>query len=61
MKEIAARSGILYHTLLQTCTGRTSGENVRVVEKVNAFMEAYAAVTDPTSKRAMRPLEEVKK
>jgi len=60
LKTLAEKSGVSYNTLLQVNIGKTPGEKAGVVEKVEAFMEDYAAKTDPTVNMALRPFEEVK-
>jgi predicted transcriptional regulator len=53
MKQIAEASQVPYPTFLQVLIGKTPGFNI--VPKVDAFMEDYAAKTDPTVNMVMRP------
>jgi transcriptional regulator with XRE-family HTH domain len=59
LKDLANASEVSYNTLLQVRIGKTPGEKAAIVEKVEAFMESYAATADPTANAALRPFEEV--
>ena len=59
LKDIAHACGLNYNTFLQMRIGKTTGEKVDAVAKVEAYMSDYAARTAPDANVAMRPFKEV--
>jgi len=57
LKYMAAQSGVSYNTLSTMLVGKTTGEKSGALEKMNAFMEEYAANNDPVTRMAVQAYE----
>ena len=55
MKQLAEQSGVNYTVLAAVIVGRTPG--YKIIPKVDAFMEEYAATHEPTEYLAALPYQ----